>query len=552
MAGVIAVAAFLVGLAGGGVSARGAIGAGLGAAAIALVPRAVPLPRLLGGYSALDLRLPLPPDRRRGRLRLQLGHERGGLLRLLHALVQRRAAGRLDHSAVGRSLQIAAGSALVATVFGTAAALALSRVGRRVRAPFDVLVFLTLVVPELVIAIAVLIFFVNLGFELGVVTMFIGHTVFNASLVMLIVRARFVSMGSTLEEASLDLGAPPLATFRQVTLPAARARHRGRRHAGLHVLLRRRRDLELHRRRGQRHVAAADLRRHPLRPAARPERHGDDDAGRDAARPGRGVPRDAPLGRRPGRPGRACRSPARSRRSPTGSSSVPDARRRPGLVFDERCLGHRNPPGGVAFGALPPWATVEAFERPERLYAHARTCSRDSGALAHVEAVPAREASEEELCLVHSAAHVQRVLAAAEAGEPVCLGPDAWTRRRHAGGGAGGRGRGAGRGGRRAGRGRARRRRAGPPARPSRRARRADGAPASTTWPSAARWAQREHGVERVAIVDWDVHHGNGTEEIFYGDGSVLCVSLHRGRALSRPHRAGSRRAARVGGEGAT
>ena len=69
------------------------------------------------------------------------------------------------------------------------------------------------------IAIGALIFFVNLGFDLGVVTMFLGHTIFNASLVMLIVRARFVSMGSTLEEASLDLGAPPLATFRQITLP---------------------------------------------------------------------------------------------------------------------------------------------------------------------------------------------------------------------------------------------------------------------------------------------------------------------------------------------
>ena len=152
-----------------------------------------------------------------------------------------------------------------------------------------------------------------------------------------------------------------------------------------------------------------------------------------------------------------------------------------------------------------------------------------SGALAHVEAVPAREAREEELCLVHTAAHVQRVLAAAEAGEPVCLGPDAWTvpgtraaALVAAGGvlaavdavlGAPG----------------------------------LDGAVALVRPPGhhaerdapmgfclfnnvavAARWAQREHGVERVAIVDWDVHHGNGTEEIFYGDGSVLCVSLHQ------------------------
>jgi acetoin utilization deacetylase AcuC-like enzyme len=44
----------------------------------------------------------------------------------------------------------------------------------------------------------------------------------------------------------------------------------------------------------------------------------------------------------------------------------------------------------------------------------------------------------------------------------------------------------------------------------------------------AARYAQAELGVERVAIVDWDVHHGNGTEEIFRGDDSVLFVSLHQ------------------------
>ena len=44
----------------------------------------------------------------------------------------------------------------------------------------------------------------------------------------------------------------------------------------------------------------------------------------------------------------------------------------------------------------------------------------------------------------------------------------------------------------------------------------------------AARHAQKRHGVERVAIVDWDVHHGNGTEEIFYSDDSVLFFSTHQ------------------------
>ncbi len=44
----------------------------------------------------------------------------------------------------------------------------------------------------------------------------------------------------------------------------------------------------------------------------------------------------------------------------------------------------------------------------------------------------------------------------------------------------------------------------------------------------AARYAQAELGIERVAIVDWDVHHGNGTQDIFWGDGSVLFASLHQ------------------------
>ena len=62
----------------------------------------------------------------------------------------------------------------------------------------------------------------------------------------------------------------------------------------------------------------------------------------------------------------------------------------------------------------------------------------------------------------------------------------------------------------------------------------------------AARAAQAEHGLERVAIVDWDVHHGNGTQDIFWDDPTVLYVSLHqwpfypghrraRARATRRP-----------------
>lgn len=44
----------------------------------------------------------------------------------------------------------------------------------------------------------------------------------------------------------------------------------------------------------------------------------------------------------------------------------------------------------------------------------------------------------------------------------------------------------------------------------------------------AARYAQKNHGIERVAVLDWDVHHGNGTQQIFYEDPSVLYISLHQ------------------------
>jgi ABC-type spermidine/putrescine transport system permease subunit II len=127
--------------------------------------------------------------------------------------------------AIETSLKIAAQASIIATVLGLAAALALARMRPRLRIPFDIVVYLTLVVPEIVIAVASLIFFVqarsNLGFfpPLGSTTILLGQIVFNASLAMLIIRARFVGMGDKLEEAAYDLGSGPVATFRQVTLP---------------------------------------------------------------------------------------------------------------------------------------------------------------------------------------------------------------------------------------------------------------------------------------------------------------------------------------------
>jgi spermidine/putrescine transport system permease protein/putrescine transport system permease protein len=127
--------------------------------------------------------------------------------------------------AIVTSIKIAAAAAVVSTLLGLGAALALARMHKLVRVPFDSLVYLTLVVPEIVIAVASLIFFVQLPHYvpffpgLGPWTIFFGQVIFGASLAMLIIRARFVGMGDTLEEAGYDLGSGRLSTFRQITLP---------------------------------------------------------------------------------------------------------------------------------------------------------------------------------------------------------------------------------------------------------------------------------------------------------------------------------------------
>jgi ABC-type spermidine/putrescine transport system permease subunit II len=128
-------------------------------------------------------------------------------------------------SALELSLKIAALNAVFATLLGTAAALALGRSRSKWKVPFSALVFLTLVVPEIVIAVASRVFFVQANEHVGLFpslgwkTILLAHVVWSSAVVVLIVRARFTGMGSALEEASFDLGAGPLSTFRQVTLP---------------------------------------------------------------------------------------------------------------------------------------------------------------------------------------------------------------------------------------------------------------------------------------------------------------------------------------------
>jgi ABC-type spermidine/putrescine transport system permease subunit II len=122
-------------------------------------------------------------------------------------------------SALQISLTVALLNTAAAVTLGTLAALGMRSAPRWLRVGFEGLVYMTIITPEIVIAIASLLYFVNLNIDLGVQTMVVTHAVYNTSIVALVVSARLAGMDRTLEEASADLGAPPLATFWRVTLP---------------------------------------------------------------------------------------------------------------------------------------------------------------------------------------------------------------------------------------------------------------------------------------------------------------------------------------------
>ena len=132
-------------------------------------------------------------------------------------------------SALLNSLIVATSTAVISAVVGTMAALGLQRAPRWFRAPFEALTFVSIIVPEIVIALATLVFFsssfdiVNPLFDiklrLGFPTIIAAHALFNISLVMLLVRARLSGMDRTHVEASFDLYGTPWRTFWQITFP---------------------------------------------------------------------------------------------------------------------------------------------------------------------------------------------------------------------------------------------------------------------------------------------------------------------------------------------
>ena len=136
------------------------------------------------------------------------------------------------------SLVVALTVAILSTLMGTAAALALQRLKGTLRILFDGMIYISIMIPGIVIGIATLVALVTvfnflnpllasvwpegvkpLKLNMGYATVIAAHTLFTMSLVIILVRARIVGMDRTLIEASTDLYATPWRTFYQITLP---------------------------------------------------------------------------------------------------------------------------------------------------------------------------------------------------------------------------------------------------------------------------------------------------------------------------------------------
>jgi spermidine/putrescine transport system permease protein len=117
------------------------------------------------------------------------------------------------------SIEIGLVATLVATLLGTMISFALVRYRFRGRSTTNLLIFLPMATPEVVMGASLLALFLNLRFPLGIVTVMVAHVMFIISFVVVTVKARLQGMDPRLEEAARDLYANPRAVFRYVTFP---------------------------------------------------------------------------------------------------------------------------------------------------------------------------------------------------------------------------------------------------------------------------------------------------------------------------------------------
>jgi spermidine/putrescine transport system permease protein len=117
------------------------------------------------------------------------------------------------------SLAIATVSTIVATTFGTMIGLALTRYQFSGRGLLNLLIFVPMTAPEVILGASLLTLWVSLGVERGFLTILVAHVMFNISFVVVTVRARLVGFNRSLEEAGMDLYADGPTTFWKVTFP---------------------------------------------------------------------------------------------------------------------------------------------------------------------------------------------------------------------------------------------------------------------------------------------------------------------------------------------
>jgi spermidine/putrescine transport system permease protein len=117
------------------------------------------------------------------------------------------------------SMLIASTSAATATILGTLGAIGVNWYRFRVRSYTQIVSFLPMVLPEIIIGVSLSVFFSGLGMRLGLLTIFIAHTTFNLPFVFLMVMARLDEFDFSIIEAAADLGATERQTLTKVTIP---------------------------------------------------------------------------------------------------------------------------------------------------------------------------------------------------------------------------------------------------------------------------------------------------------------------------------------------
>ena len=117
------------------------------------------------------------------------------------------------------SLAVAAISTVLATAFGTMIALALARFEFRGRGLVNLLIFVPMTAPEIILGASLLTLWISIGVPRGFLTILVAHIMFNISYVVVTVRARLVGFNQSLEDAGMDLYANERTTFWKVTFP---------------------------------------------------------------------------------------------------------------------------------------------------------------------------------------------------------------------------------------------------------------------------------------------------------------------------------------------